>query len=243
MKVIAVIPARLGSTRLKEKMIKNLCGKPLVWWTYQRAIKSNVYDVIIATDSILIKDILEKNGCKVIITKKSHKCGTERIAEVSRKIFADFYINVQGDEPLIKPEIINLIIKYIKKHPESEIVTVKKLINNESEIFNPNVVKVVTDKNNNALYFSRSPIPFNRDNIKNIKYYKHLGIYCYKNLVLQKIVKLKESELEKTEKLEQLRWLENGFKIKVLETKYDTIPVDTEEDFKRVEDILKKNLT
>jgi len=243
MKVIAVIPARLGSTRLKEKMIKNLCGKPLVWWTYQRAIKSNVYDVIIATDSILIKDILEKNGCKVIITKKSHKCGTERIAEVSRKIFADFYINVQGDEPLIKPEIINLIIKYIKKHPESEIVTVKKLINNESEIFNPNVVKVVTDKNNNALYFSRSPIPFNRDNIKNIKYYKHLGIYCYKNLVLQKIVKLKESELEKTEKLEQLRWLENGFKIKVLETKYDTISVDTEEDFKRVEDILKKNLT
>jgi 3-deoxy-manno-octulosonate cytidylyltransferase (CMP-KDO synthetase) len=243
MKVIAVIPARLGSTRLKEKMIKNLCGKPLVWWTYQRAIKSNVDDVIIATDSILIKDILEKNGCKVIITKKSHKCGTERIAEVSRKIFADFYINVQGDEPLIKPEIINLIIKYIKKHPESEIVTVKKLINNESEIFNPNVVKVVTDKNNNALYFSRSPIPFNRDNIKNIKYYKHLGIYCYKNLVLQKIVKLKESELEKTEKLEQLRWLENGFKIKVLETKYDTISVDTEEDFKRVEDILKKNLT
>lgn len=238
MKIIAVIPARLKSKRLKHKMIKPILNKPLVWFTYYHTSQSKVHDVIIATDSKIIKNALEKYSCKVILTSPYHKSGTDRIAEVSEKIFADFYINVQGDEPLIKPQIINLIIDYITKNPDSEIVTVKKLITNPFEISSNSVVKVVTDKNNNALYFSRAPIPFNRDNIPKVEYFKHLGIYCYKNEILKKIAKLKESTLEKVEKLEQLRWLENGFNIKVLETKYDTISVDTEDDFKKVEKIL-----
>ncbi len=242
MKVIAVIPARLKSTRLKEKMLKLIAGKPLVWYTYNNTKRSKVSDVVIATDSTKIKKTLEDLGCKIILTSKKHKSGTDRIGEVSKKIYADYYINVQGDEPLIKPQILNQIIDYIRKSKRVEILTVAKKIKDKSEIENPAVVKIVTDKNKNALYFSRAPIPYNREQKTNVNYYKHLGIYCYKYSVLQKIIKLKQSYLEKIEKLEQLRWLENGFDIKVIETKYDTISVDTEKDFKIVKKIIESSL-
>jgi len=238
-KIIIVIPARLKSTRLKEKMLKPIKGKPLVWYTYYNAQKSKSDDVVIATDSIKIKKILEKLNCNVIMTSKKHKSGTDRVGEVSRKIYADYYINLQGDEPLIKPQILNKIIDYIKKHKNIEILTVVKKTKDIKEIKNSAIVKVVIDKNQNALYFSRAPVPFNRDNLSNIYYYKHFGIYCYRRDILQKITKLKQSYLEKIEKLEQLRWLENGYRIKVIETKYDTIGVDTEEDFRKVKKIIR----
>lgn len=238
MKIIIVIPARLKSTRLKEKMLKPIKGKPLVWYTYYNAQQSKADDVVIATDSIKIKRILEKFSCKVIMTSKKHKSGTDRIGEVARKIYADYYINLQGDEPLIKSEFLNKIIEYIKNHKNVEILTVVKKIKDIKEIKNYSIVKVVIDKNQNALYFSRAPIPFNRDKLSNIYYYKHSGIYCYRGDILQKITKLKQGYLEKIENLEQLRWLENGYRIKVIETKHNTIGVDTEEDFKKVKKII-----
>ncbi len=238
MKIIAVIPARIGSTRLKNKMLLNIAGKPLVWHTYSNSLKSRVDDVIIATDSAKMKNILEKYECKVVLTSKKHKSGTDRVGEVSKKIKADYYINVQGDEPLIKPSIVNRIVDYLKLHKGIEILTVAKETDDIEMIKDESVVKVVTDNNGNALYFSRSVIPYNRDRESKIKYLKHLGIYCYSRDVLNRIGKLKQSRLEKIEKLEQLRWIENGYNIKVITTPYDTISVDTKKDFNVVKSMI-----
>ncbi len=241
MKIIGVIPARLKSTRLKEKMLIEINGKPLVWYTYINSLKSKLDDVIVATDSRKIYTRLQKEGVNVIMTSSKHKSGTDRVGEVSQKIEADFYINIQGDEPLIKPSMINQIIEYVKKFPDSQIVTLCKKISKISEVNSPDIVKVVFDKNNNALYFSRSLIPYYREKSKFPIFYKHIGIYCYRRDILKHIINLPQSKLEKIEKLEQLRFLENGINIRVLITRYDTVGVDTYKDLKKVRDLLIKN--
>jgi 3-deoxy-manno-octulosonate cytidylyltransferase (CMP-KDO synthetase) len=237
MKTVAVIPARFGSTRFPGKPLTVIKEKPMIQHVYERAKQANELDeVIVATDHQEIYNAVSSFGGKVFMTKISHESGSDRMAEVAEKVDGDIFLNIQGDEPLIEPNLIDQIVRESKKYLDS-VITAKKRIDNDKDISNPNIVKVVTDKDNNALYFSRSPIPYNRSG-REIDYYKHLGIYCYPKEILQEYVRLPKSNYEMCEVLEQLRLLENGFNIKVIETNYDSIGVDTIEDIKKVENIL-----
>jgi len=236
MKTVAVIPARLGSTRLPRKMLREINGRPLVVWVYQ-AVRSSplLDDVIIATDSQEILDACSKHSCNARMTSEKHRSGTERVHEVSQSVDAEVYINVQGDEPMIRAEHTATLVELMKS-PDVPVGTLKTPAAPE-DIANPNAVKVVTDLNGRSLYFSRSTIPFDRDGSKP-SYFKHLGIYAYRKQALDRFVSLPESSLERAERLEQLRFLENGIAIYAAETPYDSIGVDTEEDLARVEELL-----
>ncbi len=238
MKIVGIIPARLKSTRLPEKVLQKINGKPLLYYTYVNSLKSNLDEVLIATDSQKVKEEMEKYNIPAILTSSTHKSGTDRIGEVAKKIDTDFIINIQADEPLIKKEMLNSIISYLKENSNIEVITLARKIEDKNEIEDPNIVKVVMDNSNNALYFSRYSIPYNRDKIENVLYYKHIGVYGYRKDILLRIITLKESYLEKIEKLEQLRFLQNGIEIKVIITKFDTIGVDTSEDLERVRKII-----
>jgi 3-deoxy-manno-octulosonate cytidylyltransferase (CMP-KDO synthetase) len=232
MKFVAVIPARLASTRLPRKMLREIHGKPLSVWVYEAVRQSPLLDdVIIATDSREILEACSKHNCKVQMTSDRHRSGTERVHEVSQSLEADVYINVQGDEPMIRASHIESLVG-LMKNPEVPVGTLMTPAAQE-DISNPNAVKVVTDAKGHALYFSRATIPHDRDG-SHPKYFKHLGIYAYRKQWLDKFVSLPESFLERTERLEQLRLLENGISIFVAETLYDSIGVDTEEDLARV---------
>jgi 3-deoxy-manno-octulosonate cytidylyltransferase (CMP-KDO synthetase) len=232
MKIVAVIPARLASTRMPRKMLREIGGKPLVGWTYEAVRRSPLLaDVIIATDSHEIMDVCHKNRWKTQMTSAAHRSGTERVHEVSNHVAADVYINVQGDEPMVRPEQIASLVE-VMKNPVVEVGTLRTPCAKE-EISNPNAVKVVTATDGRALYFSRSTIPFDRDGTQT-RYFKHLGLYTYRRQALDFFTSHPESPLEKSERLEQLRFLENGISIYVGETPYDSIGVDTEEDFERV---------
>lgn len=224
--------------RLPRKMLREIDGKPLIGIAYE-AVRSSplLADVIVATDSGEIVDVCRRNGWKAEMTSATHRSGTERVHEISRRIAADIYINVQGDEPLIRPEHIGALLD-VMSNPAVQVGTLKTPAA-DADISNPNAVKVITDMNGRALYFSRSTIPFDRDQTRP-QYFKHLGLYAYRNPVLDRFVQLPESALEKSERLEQLRFLENGIDIFVGETPHDTIGVDTEEDFQRVAEILRK---
>jgi 3-deoxy-manno-octulosonate cytidylyltransferase (CMP-KDO synthetase) len=237
MKIIAIIPARLESTRLPRKMLREIAGKPLVGWTYE-AVRSSLLltDVIIATDSEEIREVCRAHGWKVQMTLPTHRSGTERVHEISQSIEAEIYVNVQGDEPLVRPEQIATLLD-VMNGPAVQVGTVKTVCPRE-EIGNPNAVKVVTAPDGHALYFSRAPIPFDRDGIGS-HYFKHLGIYGYRKSALDLFVSQPESALEKTERLEQLRFLENGVAIYVRETLFDSVGVDTEDDLQRVAEILR----
>jgi 3-deoxy-manno-octulosonate cytidylyltransferase (CMP-KDO synthetase) len=236
MEVIGVIPARYGSTRLHAKALADILGKPMIQHIYERAKEASVLDdVIIATDDIRIKDAVEKFGGKVILTSKEHSSGTERLTEVIFDLDVKIVVNIQGDEPLIAPSMINDVAYALLEDENLVMSTLKRLITDPAEYTNPNVVKVVTTKDNFALYFSRSPIPnILRQNDESIPLYKHLGIYAYTKDFLLTFKGLKSSKLEQAESLEQLRALENGYPIKVIETKHNTISVDTQEDLQRV---------
>jgi 3-deoxy-manno-octulosonate cytidylyltransferase (CMP-KDO synthetase) len=237
MKAIAVIPARLASTRLPRKMLREIAGKPLVGWVYEAVRSSSLLsDVIIATDSEEILEACRSHGWKALMTSSTHRSGTERVHEVSNSIAADFYVNVQGDEPLVRPEQIAALVD-VMKDPAVQVGTVKTPCPPE-DVRNPNAVKVVTIPSGRALYFSRATIPFDRDGIAP-PYFKHLGLYAYRKPALDLFVTQSESTLEKSERLEQLRFLENGIPIYVGETAYDSIGVDTEEDLQRVTEILR----
>ena len=237
MKAIAVIPARLASTRLPRKMLREISGKPLVGWVYEAVRSSSLLsDVIIATDSEEILEACRSHGWKARMTSSTHRSGTERVHEVANSIAADFYVNVQGDEPLVRPEQIAALVD-VMKDPAVQVGTVKTPCPPE-DVRNPNAVKVVTIPNGRALYFSRATIPFDRDGIAP-RYFKHLGLYAYRKPALDLFVTQSESTLEKSERLEQLRFLENGIPIYVGETAYDSIGVDTEEDLRRVTEILR----
>jgi 3-deoxy-manno-octulosonate cytidylyltransferase (CMP-KDO synthetase) len=238
MKTIAVIPARLGSTRLPRKILREIAGKPLVGWVYEAARLSPLLaDVIIATDSEEILEVCGRHGWKAQMTSETHRSGTERVREVSNSIAADVYINVQGDEPLVRPEQIAVLLD-VMKDPAVQVGTVKTPCPLD-DVDNPNTVKVVTVPGGQALYFSRATIPFDRDGT-GPRYYKHLGLYAYRKPALDLFVSQPESTLEKSERLEQLRFLENGIPIYVGETPYDSVGVDTEQDLQRVAEILRK---
>jgi 3-deoxy-manno-octulosonate cytidylyltransferase (CMP-KDO synthetase) len=239
MKAIAIIPARLASTRLPRKILREIAGKPMLARVYEaaRACKQ-LDDVIVATDAEEIMAVCRKHGWRAEMTSNQHRSGTDRAHEVSERTAADVYVNVQGDEPLARPEHIDALLAPMKD-AKVMVSTVKTPCAPE-DVNNPNAVKVVTDKEGRALYFSRSTIPFDRDGSHGIQYFKHLGFYAYRKSALDLFCKLPESQLERSERLEQLRFLENGIPIYVAETPFDTVGVDTEEDLKRVEEILLK---
>lgn len=236
MNAVAVIPARLGSTRLPRKMLREINGQPLLAYVYQAVRASNLLDeVVIATDSEEIMEVCRKNNWQARMTSSGHRNGTERVCEISDSLSADVYVNVQGDEPLISPEHLSALLG-VMKNPEVQVGTLKARAS-ISDIKNSNAVKVVTDSSGRALYFSRSTIPFDRDGIRP-PYYIHLGVYAYRKPALDRYRTLPESLLERSERLEQLRFLESGIPIYVAETLYETVRVDTEEDFHRLEKLL-----
>lgn len=236
MKAIAVIPARLASTRLPRKMLREIQGKPLVGVVYE-AVRSSplLADVIVATDSDEILRVCREHGWKAHLTSKTLRSGTERVHEVAGLIAADVYINVQGDEPMTRPEHIATLLN-VMENPAAQVGTVMTPAA-EIDIPNPHAVKLVTGHDGRALYFSRATIPFDRDGACP-RYFKHLGLYAYRKAALDRFVSLPESPLELSERLEQLRFLENGIAIYVGETPYDSVGVDTEEDLQRVIQIL-----
>jgi 3-deoxy-manno-octulosonate cytidylyltransferase (CMP-KDO synthetase) len=237
MRAIAVIPARLASTRMPRKMLREIGGRPLIGHVYE-AVRSSpqLDDVIVATDSDEIIAVCRSNGWKAQLTSPAHRSGTERVHEISRSVESDIYVNVQGDEPLTRSEHIAALIE-VMRDPTVRVgtlMTPAALV----DIDNPSAVKVVTDSAGWALYFSRATIPYDRDGAKP-QYFKHLGFYAYRKPALDCFVTLPESSLERSERLEQLRFLENGIPIHVAKTPYDTVGVDTEEDLQRVEEILR----
>jgi 3-deoxy-manno-octulosonate cytidylyltransferase (CMP-KDO synthetase) len=237
MRTIAVIPARLASTRLQRKALREIAGKILIGRVYE-AVRSSksLDDVIIATDSDEIIAVCQRRGWKAQMTSAAHRSGTERVQEISQSIAADVYLNIQGDEPMTRAEHIAGLIA-VMQDPAVQVGTLMTSAAT-ADIDNPSAVKVVTDSARRALYFSRATIPYDRDSARP-KYFKHLGFYAYRKPALDRFVSLPESSLERCERLEQLRFLENGISIHVAETPYDTIGVDTEEDLRRVEEILK----
>ena len=238
MRFIAIIPARYESSRFPGKPLVLLKNKPLIQWVYENVI-STVEQVWVATDDDRIFKAVSDFEGNAIKTLSIHQSGTDRCAEAAQKLAEKFdfdvVINIQGDEPFIKREQIELLKSCFSD--EIEIATLVKKIDSNEELFNPNRPKVVIDDNMNALYFSRSPIPFIRnaekkDWLKYHPYWSHIGMYAYKTDILQRITKLKRSKLELAESLEQLRWIENGFNIKVAETTHQSIGIDTPEDLK-----------
>ena len=246
MKKVIIIPARLDSSRLPKKVLLDLKGKTVIQRVYEQCLKvKNVDGIYIATDSIEIKEVCETFTNNVIITKRTHNSGTDRIGEAVSAVDCDIVINVQGDEPFIEPSLIEALVNSFS-NSEISMSSAMSKINNVKDLQNTNVVKVVTDLHNNALFFSRSLIPFPRD-VKEIssanevieesQFFRHIGIYGYRKDFLLHFVNLEQSYLEKVEKLEQLRALENGFKIKMIEANSSLIGIDTQEDY---EEALKK---
>lgn len=232
-----VIPAREKSSRLPNKLLIEVNGKPIIKWTVENCLNvKNIDRVIVATDSERIKEALKNLDIDIFITPENIKSGSDRIAYVLKYIEDEDIINVQGDEPLVNVEDIENLANVLKN---GDITTLAYPIDKEEDFKNPNIVKVVLDKDNYALYFSRSPIPFPRDISfneikKSIKVYKHIGIYGYKKEILYKFsYELEPSPIEEVEKLEQLRFLYNGYKIKVVEAKEETVGIDTEEDLRK----------
>jgi 3-deoxy-manno-octulosonate cytidylyltransferase (CMP-KDO synthetase) len=234
---IAIIPARLASTRLPRKPLREIAGKTMLQRVYEAASAcKQLRDLIIATDSQEILDVAKKHGWNARMTSAACNSGTERVREVAQSEKADVYINVQGDEPLARPEHLDALLKPMQRH-SVEVSTVMTPCP-ASDLDNPNAVKVIADRNGRAIYFSRLPIPYDRDRTRSFPYMKHLGFYAYRKDALNRFCSWPESALERSERLEQLRFLENGTAIYIEETPFDTVGVDTEEDVRRVESIL-----
>lgn len=250
MKFIAIIPARYASTRFPGKPLAQLGGKPIIQHVYEQ-VKKVITDVWVATDDQRIYDTVTTFGGKAVMTRTDHKSGTDRIEEAAEKIQtdADVIINVQGDEPFIQPSQIETLCELFK-HPQTQIATLGKPFESIEAVKNINSPKIVTDNQGFALYFSRSVIPFVRgideaEWLEHFPYLKHLGIYAYRREILREITTLPMSSLEKAESLEQLRWLQNGYRIRVGITNVETIGIDTSKDLERAEAFLaeKKSLT
>ena len=239
-KVIAVIPARYNSTRFPGKMMEILGNRTIITTTYQNVLETGLFDeVFVATDSELIFDEISKNGGKAVMTGE-HETGSDRIAEAVQNIDCDIVINVQGDEPFLKKEPLQQLIDIFYEDDKKEIslASLKIQLKESDEIRNPNNVKVITDTNGFALYFSRSVIPFQRELSYDVKYYKHIGVYAFRKEALLKFSSLEMTPLEISEKLEQLRYLENGMKIKMVETDFVGIGIDTPEDLEKAKKLI-----
>lgn len=239
-KTVIIIPARYSSTRLCGKLLMEVDSKPIIQWVWEAAKKSKLADeIIIATDSELIFNKAKDFGANVEMTSVEHKSGSDRICEVAKRHGEyDYILNMQGDEPQITPEVIDLAISTLTKN-DCDISTLVRQITDIEQIQDPNCVKCVFDNDFNALYFSRCPIPYER-NKGEANYYAHIGIYGYKRESLIKMTSLEQSDLEKAESLEQLRALKNGMKIKVAITKLNPIGIDTQRDLNRFKDIVEK---
>lgn len=241
-KVVVVIPARYGSTRLPGKPLVSLAGRPMIRYVYERARQAQtVARVIVATDDQRIVDAVQEFGGEAVITRADHRTGTERVAEVAAREEGDVFVNVQGDEPLIDPVSIDTAVGALMEEPAAQIATVATPVRYAGDIMDLNVVKVVLDFDGNALYFSRAPIPWVRDTQSkvHVKYWKHLGLYVFQRDALLEYPTLPLGELERVEQLEQLRWMENGWKIRVAEVAHDAVSVDVPEDVARVERLMK----
>jgi 3-deoxy-manno-octulosonate cytidylyltransferase (CMP-KDO synthetase) len=234
MKATGIIPARFDSIRLKGKILAQIKGKPIIRYVYERAKKAKLLDeVIIATDDKRIKKAAEKFGAKVEMTPPDVSTGTDRIARVAECLHSDIIVNIQGDEPLIHPPLIDSLVQTMCDDFSINIATGIYRTNNKIELNDPNIVKVVKDRDNHALYFSRSLIPYPK-NKENAFFYKHLGIYAYRRGFLLTFATLPPADLEETEGLEQLRILDYGYKIKLIESEIDSIGIDTQEDLDKV---------
>ena len=238
MKAICVIPARYASTRLPGKPLSMIAGKPMIQRVYERACQAKLVDeVVVATDNDLVKSAVDAFGGKAVMTSPDHPSGTDRLAEVVLQYpDVDVIVNVQGDEPMIPPEVIDRLAAVFNEDPDLQMATMKVRMD-EADYDNPAAVKVVTDLNGYALYFSRSLMPYPRNKPEDFKVFKHVGIYAYRRGFLLKYAALAPTPLERTESLEQLRALENGYKIKVLESDFQGIGVDTPEDLAAVNEL------
>lgn len=239
MKTVGIIPARWASQRFEGKVLADIKGKPMLQHVWERASEcATLNDLVIACDDERVFTAAQQFNAKAVMTSKEHLSGTDRIAEVMESMEGDIIVNIQGDEPLMAPAVIDSLVQSLMDDKTCSMATVIKVFSNSTELKDPNVVKVVVDGDMNALYFSRSAIPFNRDNDSDVVYYKHLGIYAYRKDFLTAYRSLPKSNLEKSERLEQLRALEFGYKIKTVLTDKETIGVDTPEDLKKVIKIL-----
>ncbi|HTP70473.1 MAG TPA: 3-deoxy-manno-octulosonate cytidylyltransferase [Dongiaceae bacterium] len=242
LKVVVVIPARYGSTRLPGKPLLSLAGRPMIRYVFERSKQAQtVGRVIVATDDQRIVDAVQSFGGEAVITRADHRTGTERVAEVAAREEGDVFVNVQGDEPLIDPASIDTAVGALLEEPAAQIATVATPVRHAGDIMDPNVVKTVLDFDGNALYFSRAPIPWVRDTQTkvHVKYWKHLGLYVFQRDALLEYPTLPLGELERVEQLEQLRWMENGWRIRVAEVAHDAVSVDVPEDVERVERLMK----
>jgi len=253
MKITAIIPARYGSSRFEGKPLVDILGKPMIQHVYERVLQAKlITEVIVATDDRRIFEAVQRFRGRVVMTSRRHSSGTDRVAEVARKLKSEIIVNVQGDEPLIKGAIIDKAVRPLLTDKTLVMSTLRIRLRDAGDWLNPNVVKVVTDGNGDALYFSRAPIPYPRGlGLRELEakvpeekealpkgIYKHIGVYVYRKEFLLKLSRMKPTPLEKLEKLEQLRALENGFRIKAVAVNYDPVSVDTPEDHQRVITIL-----
>jgi 3-deoxy-manno-octulosonate cytidylyltransferase (CMP-KDO synthetase) len=243
MKAIGVIPARWGSTRFEGKILADLLGKPVIQHVWESAKKAKALDdLVVACDDERIMKVVEGFGGKAVYTSVDQPSGTDRLAEVVNPMDVKIVVNIQGDEPLVRPIMIDNLVMALEDEKVAQMATMVKRIEDDAELTNSNVVKAIFDKNGYAIYFSRYAIPYNRtngtDKEKRPVYYKHIGIYAFTKDFLFTFRNLPKSSLENAEKLEQLRVLEYGYKIKVVETKFDTVGVDTHDDLMRVKEIM-----
>jgi len=248
-KVVGIIPARYASSRLPGKVLKELAGKPMIQWVTERAMKAkSVSQIIVATDDQRIQKCVQSFGGECVMTPAELSSGTDRIAYVAKDLDCDIVVNIQGDEPLLEPEEIDLAASILFNAPEAVMGTLIKKIKDFDDLINPNTVKVIVNTHGNAIYFSRIPLPFFRDIpdkkkwLENHTYYQHVGIYAYQKSFLLQFTGWPMSSLERAEKLEQLRALEMGYPILTAETEYEPLGVDTEEDLERVRQIIQLKL-
>jgi 3-deoxy-D-manno-octulosonate cytidylyltransferase len=242
-KVLAVIPARYGSSRLPGKPLASIAGHPMVQHVVERVrLAARVARVVVATDDERVKKAVEGFGGEAVLTRRDHRSGTDRVAEIAAHLEADIYVDIQGDEPLIDPGTIDAIVAEMVDDDSIQIATPCTAITQPNDVMDPNVVKVVRDFDGNCLYFSRAPIPWVRDSKAAAAphHWKHVGLYGFRRAALVEYPTLPPGELEAVEQLEQLRWLENGFHIRAVETDYDAISVDVPADIQRVEKILQE---
>ncbi|GAA4270320.1 3-deoxy-manno-octulosonate cytidylyltransferase [Hyunsoonleella aestuarii] len=242
MKIISMIPARYSATRFPGKLMQDLGGKTVIMRTYEATVGTNLFDdVFVVTDSEIIFNEVVNNGGKAIMSIKEHDCGSDRIAEAVENMDIDIVINVQGDEPFTDKESLSKLIDAFKNDSDKKIDLASLMVHitDEEEINNPNTVKVILDNFNFALYFSRSPIPYHRDKSVSVKYYKHKGVYAFRKQAILDFYNLPMLTLEATEKLEQLRYLEYGKRIKMIETNVEGVEIDTPEDLERAKKLWK----
>jgi 3-deoxy-manno-octulosonate cytidylyltransferase (CMP-KDO synthetase) len=251
MKIVAIIPARYGSTRFPGKALADLGGKPMIQHVYERTCQASLVSrTIVATDDNRIADAIRLIGGEAVMTSPDHETGTDRLAEVAKNLDADLIVNVQGDEPLINPATIDQAIEPFLNAPALQMGTLKTRVRCLHDFLSPNVVKVVTDNTGNALYFSRSPLPFFRDKCHDLKdeafasgrllCFKHIGLYVYRKEFLIQYAAMPQTFLELSEKLEQLRAIENGIRIRVVETEFESLGVDTPDDLTKARERMKQ---